>query len=416
MSIATMTRHLRTTLALLALMHGVALAQYDAETSVPFDDDHGEFPPAGPSSVYLAPSAAGYGYNYDSLLADIAVWSKSPRVSVDHIGRSVLDRTLWQLQITAPSNRMELREMVTIHARTHPNEPQSSHVVNAIIDHLLSDDPAMARLLDRVVFNIIPMLNPDGVELESGRVNANGVDLEREWDKEPAEIEAAELRQRYANIMSSPTPIRVALNMHSAYLCKRYFVYHVAESTSEQFARDQQRFIGAVGRYFPAGIESWHFYQSWQGGRPTHFPESWFWENFGEQVMALTYEDMHCATAGAYDTTGYAILRGIADYLGIDIATVSTERTVASRSILRSVVPNPFSSAATIRYSLPTGTHVNVRIHDALGAEVARLVDEVQSPGWHEIRWDAPHVSDGVYYVSVSAGATTNTAPILKIR
>lgn len=394
-----------------------ARAQYDEEVGpVVLDDDHGELPMGGLPAVLDPSVVAGYGYSYDSLLADIAQWVESPRVTVRSIGQSVEGRMIWQLSITSPAGLPATRPVIAIHARTHPNEPQSSHVVNAMIDHLLSNDPAMAKLLENSVFNIVPMVNPDGVESELGRTNANGVDLEREWDKPLPQIEAANLKARYAGIMSSPTPIRVMLNLHSAYLCKRYFVYHVPEATSELFASEQQRFINGVRRYFATGIEPWEYYQSWQGGAPTHFPESWFWFNFRESVMALTYEDMHCAANGAYDTTGYAILRGIADYLEIDVSPVSEERAVVARSVLRGVVPNPFSSTATIRYSLPSAAHVTLRVFDALGREVAVLADEAQDPGWHEIRWSAPEVSAGVYYVTLQSGPTTNTLPALKIR
>jgi hypothetical protein len=406
------------TIVLLALAATAAHAQLDAETREPFvlDDDHGELPPGGLPAVLDPAVAGGYGYGYDSLLSDIYRWISNPRVHISTIGTSVQGRPLWQLSITSPAGLVEPRAVVAIHARTHPNEPQGSWVVNAIIEHLLSDDPAMKKLLEKTVFNIIPMYNPDGVELEAGRGNADGVDLEREWDKEPAAKEAAHLKARYAAIMGSPTPIRVMLNLHSAYLCKRYFVYHVAEATSTAFAEEEQRFITGVRRYFMSGIERWDFYQSWQDGAPTHFPESWFWHNYAERVMALTYEDMHCDANGAYDTTAYAILRGIADYLQIDVSAVGEERSVVARSLLRSVAPNPFSAAATIRYSLPQSTHVTLRVFDAVGAEVAVLADEAQDAGWHEIRWNAPQLAAGVYYVTLHAGATTNTLPVLKMR
>jgi hypothetical protein len=400
-----------------ALAPSRATAQYDAETHAPvvLDDDHGELPRPGSPAILASALSPGFGYNYDSLLADIARWIRSPYVTVSTIGTSVKGRPIWQLTITSPANLVEPREMIAIHARTHPNEVQSTYVVNAIIGHLLSDDPAMKRLLGRAIFNIVPMYNPDGVELEHARENADGIDLEREWDKDPAAIEAASLKRRYADIMSSPTPIRVALNLHSAYLCKRYFVYHVESATSPEFASLEQRFIGGVRSYF-AGIEPWDFYQSWTTGAPTHFPESWFWFNFGSRVMALTYEDMHCDANGAYDTTAYALLRGVADYLQIDVSSAAAERSTTDRAVLRSVAPNPFAAATTIRFALGSTEHVTLLVRNELGAEIARLVDEELPPGWHEIRWDAPELSTGVYYVTVQAGATTNTIPVLKIR
>ena len=42
--------------------------------------------------------------------------------------------------------------------------------------------------------------------------------------------------------------------------------------------------------------------------------------NHGENVMALTYEDMNCSLAGSYDSTANAILRGIFDYVGFNLS------------------------------------------------------------------------------------------------
>lgn len=82
---------------------------------------------------------------------------------------------------------------------------------------------------------VIPQYNPDGVELGKPRENANDIDLEREWDKSPMQIEAA-LKNRFMQIMSTNNPIRIALNLHSAYTCKRYFVFHDPTGTSIEYS------------------------------------------------------------------------------------------------------------------------------------------------------------------------------------
>lgn len=394
-----------------------ALAQFDEDTYYPVvrDDDHSELPSPGFESI-RADAADDYQYSYDSLLVDIAKWVQNPNVTLSNIGQSVQGRTLWQLSITSPANLIVPRKVVAIHVRTHPNEQTVTYVINAMIEQLLSNDPRMRRMLEQTVFNIIPMYNPDGVELRLGRVNANGIDLEREWDKPSPAIEAAQLKARYAAFMSSPTPIDIMLNFHSDSRCDRFFVYHVAEATSENYAQKERRFIDGVVRYYRAGIQPWSFNQTWQGGPPTHFPESWFWFNFGESVLALTYEDMHCELAGAYDTTAYALLGGLADYLDLDLSGIRDDHTTTHLQLLRNAVPNPFSSTTVVRYALPSSMHVSMRIVDALGAQVALLVDEAQDPGWHEVRWDASAASEGMYYCVLHAGMTTNTLPVIKIR
>jgi hypothetical protein len=273
----------------------------------------------------------------------------------------------------------------------------------------------MVRLVDSIIFIFIPMMNPDGVELGYPRENANGIDLERNWDKDPMQPEVAAVKARYTELMGSTMPIEVALNLHSDGRCKRFFVYHVEPATSANYAAMEQRFIEGVRRYFPAGIEPWWFNQTWQGGAPTHFPESWFWFNHGDSVLALTYEDMNCPEAGAYDTTAYALLRGIADYLGIDMSSsVMGERTETVR-LLRKVVPNPFRDRTTIGLALPVRSAVTLRVYNELGEAVATLVEGVLDAGWHEVAWSAEGMRSGVYYATVQSGTTVNTLPMIKI-
>ena len=61
-----------------------------------------------------------------------------------------------------------------------------------------------SRIRLKVVFKefrlepIIPMINPDGVELEYNRENANGIDIESNWNTYPHQPEVQALRQDHA--------------------------------------------------------------------------------------------------------------------------------------------------------------------------------------------------------------------------
>ncbi len=73
------------------------------------------------------------------------------------------------------------KSYVILTARVHPGESNASWVMKGIIDYILSDEPSARTLRDRFifkvintlikikknrfcfVFQIIPMLNPDGV-------------------------------------------------------------------------------------------------------------------------------------------------------------------------------------------------------------------------------------------------------------
>jgi hypothetical protein len=71
--------------------------------------------------------------------------------------------------------------------------------------------------------------------------------------------------------------------------------------------------------------------------------------------------------------------------------------------------PNPFNPSTTISYALPEQGHVSLIVYDALGREVTRLVDNVESEGYHSIQWSGVNsagsqVSTGVYFYRLQAG------------
>ncbi len=127
------------------------------------------------------------------------------------------------------------------------------------------------------------------------------VDLERDWDKQNPQPESAALKALYKRYMESKYPIDIMLNMHNAGgNINRYFVYHDATGTSTTYAQMEQEFIGLVRSYWEEGFEKYDYFVSWVGTTPTHYPESWFWLNYSEDVMALTYEDTQTSTAEDY--------------------------------------------------------------------------------------------------------------------
>lgn len=361
------------------------------------------------SQELLAALGSNWGYGYTDLLSDLAAWRSSPYVRVDSIGRSVQGRALWQLTITSATIPTTPRQTVFVHARTHPGEIQSWWVANEMIRYLLSDDQRAAALREQLVFHIIPMYNPDGVELQYPRENANQIDLEREWDKPNPQPEPAALKTRFTELMNSSAPIKVALNLHSAYLCQRYFVYHDQNGTSREFARSQQLFIGKVRNFWPEGIQPWDYYKSWDTGTPRVFPESWYWLNYGPGVMAMTYEDMNCDQAGSYDLTARAILHGVGEYLGIPM--MSNVEPINNAGLQLTVQP----SSGIIQYYLPTHQHTQLLVFDLLGREVAQLVNSELPSGSH-IAYVPTDLPSGRYRCQLRSGNATVSTWVVVLR
>jgi hypothetical protein len=62
--------------------------------------------------------------------------------------------------------------------------------------------------------------------------------------------------------------------------------------------------------------------------------------------------------------------------------------------------PNPFNPTTTIEYQLPGAGirySVSLKIYDAIGREVANLVNEQQEPGYYQKTFDARRYASGMY-------------------
>jgi hypothetical protein len=78
--------------------------------------------------------------------------------------------------------------------------------------------------------------------------------------------------------------------------------------------------------------------------------------------------------------------------------------------------PNPFNPSTTISYSLPKTTNVSLRITNALGQEVALLVNERKESGQHQITWNAINVPSGIYFYRLQAGEFVETKKMIVLR
>ncbi|HLA62998.1 MAG TPA: T9SS type A sorting domain-containing protein, partial [Rhodothermales bacterium] len=96
--------------------------------------------------------------------------------------------------------------------------------------------------------------------------------------------------------------------------------------------------------------------------------------------------------------------------------TAATETEPASRLAL-SVTPSPVDGAGgRVRYAVPDAGPVHVSLYDALGREVAVLIDGVVAAGEHEASLDGAGLAPGVYVLRLAAGAETLTHRLTVVR
>ncbi len=95
---------------------------------------------------------------------------------------------------------------------------------------------------------------------------------------------------------------------------------------------------------------------------------------------------------------------------------VTVNSSQSRRFILAQNYPNPFNATTLIRFVLPEADQVRITIFDAMGQEVANLLDENLPAGQHEIRWTAAHLSSGIYFYQLQTGRFKQKRKMLVIK
>lgn len=361
-----------------------------------------------------------WGYNYDSTLVFLKSIKKNPFIKVDSIGRSVQGRAIWMITVKDTSLNFNPRYRVTLHARTHPSERQAQWITERMVEKLIGSGSVTTALRKSVIFNVIPMHNPDGVELNIARQNANLVDLERNWFTTPHEPEVKAVKDKFFEFMNSSLPIRVALNMHGAYANKGYFVFHHEKGTSAAFVQDQKRFISLIRANWPDEFADWNYFVSWADGTPLLYPESWFWINYKEAVMAITVEETYVASkyVSSIENKANALLYGLAGYLGLITSIEKLDSSLPNKFGLSQNYPNPFNASTVINYQISKATNVTLKVFDLLGREIATLVDEHKQPGNYsvEFRVKNDEYASGIYYYQLNSGYQMQTKKMILVK
>jgi hypothetical protein len=64
--------------------------------------------------------------------------------------------------------------------------------------------------------------------------------------------------------------------------------------------------------------------------------------------------------------------------------------------------PNPFNPSTIIEYSIPSSTHISLKVYDILGNEVAELVNEQKTAGRYRVNFNGENLSSGIYIVRLN--------------
>jgi hypothetical protein len=249
--------------------------------------------------------------------------SASPYAALTTIGQSHENRDLHLITVNDPSYPDHDKKRVWVHARAHAAEVTSSHTMLGFLEQVLDASDVGTQLRRTMTFHVVPTVNADGTWRGYTRWDAQGFDIESEWCNIRAP-EAAALKTQIDGLMTATNPISVALNLHSTQgnFTDSFFFKHLAPSVSSNFEQIQQRYINALDAATPLFDNLSP--QASQLNACT-FIESYFWNNWGESVMAMTHEghyyrritDNAWIDGAHYREIGRAMARALISYYSV---------------------------------------------------------------------------------------------------
>ncbi|HEX9252245.1 MAG TPA: T9SS type A sorting domain-containing protein [Ignavibacteriaceae bacterium] len=98
------------------------------------------------------------------------------------------------------------------------------------------------------------------------------------------------------------------------------------------------------------------------------------------------------------------------------ITNVESEIIIPDKFVLHQAYPNPFNPTATISFELPTSENVSLKVFNTLGEEVETLVDEFQTAGKHNVKFNGSRLASGVYFYRLQAGSFVQTQKMILLK
>ncbi len=78
--------------------------------------------------------------------------------------------------------------------------------------------------------------------------------------------------------------------------------------------------------------------------------------------------------------------------------------------------PNPFNPSTTIKFSIPEGSQVSLKIYNSLGQEIKTLVNRFMETGIHTVNFNAVDLNSGMYFYRLDAGEFSHVRKMTLIK
>jgi len=78
--------------------------------------------------------------------------------------------------------------------------------------------------------------------------------------------------------------------------------------------------------------------------------------------------------------------------------------------------PNPFNPSTTIRFSIPSGTSVQLKVYNVLGNEIATIVNDELPAGNYSLDYDASNLPSGIYFYTLTTNDFSETKKMTLVK
>jgi photosystem II stability/assembly factor-like uncharacterized protein len=115
---------------------------------------------------------------------------------------------------------------------------------------------------------------------------------------------------------------------------------------------------------------------------------------------------------GIYAPNGIYVIQSLTG----DPTGVNVRREIPGSFELLGNYPNPFNPSTTIRYGIPSRTHVSLTLYNALGQIIAVLKDGEEEAGYYSVTFDARDLASGVYLYKLATDRFVGVRKLMVVR
>jgi hypothetical protein len=138
-------------------------------------------------------------------------------------------------------------------------------------------------------------------------------------------------------------------------------------------------------------------------------------------TSALSFTDSDIQAGNSYYYTIAAVdysgnVSEYADELAFTITDVENSFGIPTEYAISQNYPNPFNPTTEIRFGVPEQSNVKITIYNAVGKQVAVLVNENFSAGFYTYTFDARNLSTGVYFYEMQTNSFRKTHKMLLVK